>query len=144
LWEELSYWQLLGIYNSHQIAEKAVDGKEYDYGIHNGPGDAVRHCVWNCEMARRNSKQCAKKWGDAHEPKSCKNKKEQEEKDMDQHNNAVGRDLAQEEEICIISDPEAPIVIKVRETCETLCKKALKDGKLKVLEKERWGTRQRP
>ena len=35
--------------------------------LHNGNGDAFRHCLWNYGMAIDVGQDFAKKWGDAHE-----------------------------------------------------------------------------
>lgn len=55
--------------------------------LHNGSGDAFRHCFWSAMNARDQGKDIAKMFGDAHEdfdgnPPS--------EKAMDLHNNDVG------------------------------------------------------
>jgi hypothetical protein len=55
--------------------------------LHNGSGDAFRHCFWSAMNARDEGKDLAKQFGDAHEdfmgnPPA--------EKTMDLHNNGVG------------------------------------------------------
>lgn len=55
--------------------------------LHNGSGDAFRHCFWSAMNARDQGKELAKNFGDAHEdfdgnPGS--------EKSMDLHNNNLG------------------------------------------------------
>jgi hypothetical protein len=55
--------------------------------LHNGSGDAFRHCFWSAMNARDQGEDLAKQFGDAHEdflgnPEA--------EKKMDLHNNQVG------------------------------------------------------
>lgn len=58
--------------------------------LHNGSGDAFRHCFWSAMNARDQGKELAKQFGDAHEdfvgnPPN--------EKTMDLHNNNVGYEI---------------------------------------------------
>lgn len=64
--------------------------------------DAMRHCIWQCLLARKLGWQAAKDWGDLHEiplaqinrlpaPKKARQLLERE---MDLRNNIVGRSLA--------------------------------------------------
>ena len=84
-------------------------------GYHNGPADALRHCIWNCEMTRTIGAEKAKVFGDSHEinPPSAR------ETQMDLHNNKVGRELGASEQC---EDKE--------KNCADLCKEALDNGKL--------------
>ncbi|MEK6288884.1 MAG: RHS repeat-associated core domain-containing protein, partial [Acidobacteriota bacterium] len=86
---------LEGIVEAERIAQKvakAFGDQDNDYG------NAVKHCTWSCEMARRTNQYWAEQWGTAHE---C-DKKGRKDRDrsalMDLHNNAVGRELAKKPE----------------------------------------------
>lgn len=59
--------------------------------LHNGRGDAFRHCYWNAPMARHEGQELAKEFATAHEESAGQ---PPEEKAMDLHNNEVGRDIA--------------------------------------------------
>jgi hypothetical protein len=56
----------------------------------NNEGDAYRHCVWSCCMARTIGAEQAETITDIHE--DC-NPNRPEEHEMDQHNNKIGRDV---------------------------------------------------
>jgi len=94
-------------------------------GQRNGPGDAVRHCTWNCEMTRTIGKRNAEAWANAHE---CKEDGKidygYDETKMDLHNNEVGRALGSD--------------WKDNRECSERCGDALAQGKLTVLPKDRW------
>ena len=92
-------------------AKKIAEEQSRSYpGQWNGSGDAYRHCIWSCEMAKRIGKTNAELFGDAHEETGNGNPKEIE---MDKHNNQVGRMLS--ESAC---------------SCADACKQALEEGKL--------------
>ena len=55
-------------------------------GPHNGPQDALRHCVWICCMTQRSDMTFALAMGIAHEKTSTS----KDEKAMDIHNNIAG------------------------------------------------------
>lgn len=59
--------------------------------LHNGRGDAFRHCYWNALMAKHEGDALAKEFADAHEENTDQ---PADEKKMDLHNNSVGRDIA--------------------------------------------------
>jgi len=84
--------------------------------LHNGVGDAWRHCYWSCEMAKAIGQKCAKIIGDIHEDAGDRKGQPKNEREMDEHNNSVGRGLALQSG-----------------NCADLCQQALKDGKLKTL-----------
>ncbi len=84
--------------------------------LHNGAGDAWRHCNWSCEMARLIGQECAKIIGDIHENAGDRKGQPNNEREMDEHNNSVGRGLASQSG-----------------NCADLCQQALNDGKLKTL-----------
>jgi hypothetical protein len=80
-----------------QLAEqRAIPGGVR--GLHNGPGDAVRHAAASCQMTREFGEARAKEIGDNHEEGSSNSEGEQA---MDQHNNAVGRGLAGQRGSCM-------------------------------------------
>lgn len=56
-------------------------------GLHNGPGDAFRHCYWSALLARDIGADNAKSFTDAHEAYGAN---PVGEKAMDLHNNSVG------------------------------------------------------
>jgi RHS repeat-associated protein len=87
-----------------------------DDSLHNGPGDAWRHCYWSCMMGDVIGKRCARIIGNAYEDSGDRHGQPPDEREMDDHNNRVGRSLA--------GKPGS---------CKDLCQKALDDGKLKVL-----------
>jgi hypothetical protein len=58
-------------------------------GAHNGKQDAFRHALWNALNARDIGEGDAKKFANAHEATP---KQPDEERKMDLHNNAVGRE----------------------------------------------------
>lgn len=58
--------------------------------LHNGSGDAFRHCFWSAMNARDQGKELAKMFGDAHEDFSGN---PPDEKAMDLHNNGVGYEI---------------------------------------------------
>jgi len=66
-------------------------------GLHNGPGDAVRHASWQCKVTRRHGAAVAAAAGNAHEDAG---QNPTAERQMDQANNAAGRALASEEGDC--------------------------------------------
>lgn len=123
-WDEASLSELLGVKNSRDAAEAAVSGAQYNGTRWNGPGDAVRHCVWNCEMTRRNSEASAKKFADAHET-GVGPQFPQDEREMDLHNNDVGRQKGK-------CDPCK------KKSCKELCEEALRNGELRTLPQNRW------
>jgi RHS repeat-associated protein len=84
--------------------------------LHNGVGDAWRHCYWSGEMAKAIGQECAKIIGDIHEDAGDRKGQPKNERDMDEHNNSVGRGLALQSG-----------------NCADRCQQALKDGKLKTL-----------
>ncbi len=84
-----------GVLEAEAIAQKVAkvfgDGDD-DYG------NAVKHCTWSCEMARRTNQRVAKEWGTAHECDSRGRKERGPSELMDLHNNAVGREIAKQPE----------------------------------------------
>ena len=60
-------------------------------GLHNGQGDAFRHCIWSCDLANSLGVDQAKKVGDLHERYG---KGPEAEQCMDLKNNEEGRGAA--------------------------------------------------
>jgi RHS repeat-associated protein len=60
-------------------------------GLHNGPGDAYRHCVWSCLMTTKMGESTAKGFGDQHEEAGNRGGQPPAEEAMDRANNAQGR-----------------------------------------------------
>lgn len=58
--------------------------------------NAVKHCIWSCEMARRQGEKFAYDWGTAHECDSQGNPQAGKDSAMDLHNNEVGRFYARQ------------------------------------------------
>ncbi|MFI4852593.1 MAG: DUF6973 domain-containing protein [Gimesia chilikensis] len=61
--------------------------------LHNGNGDAFRHALWNCLMAKSIGVSKAKQWGDAHENGGT-SPNPPLEKEMDLFNNEIGRGIS--------------------------------------------------
>lgn len=60
-------------------------------GAHNGPQDALRHCIGTCDMTRRNGWLDTLVFGELNEKRGdWTHNQSAEEKAMDRHNNAVG------------------------------------------------------
>jgi hypothetical protein len=85
-------------------------------------------------MKRRNGKQSAKDWGDAHEARECKTEQEKSEKEMDLHNNDIGRKVADYTDGTVDPSTGNPD----QKSCKAECEDALKRGDLKVLPKDTW------
>ena len=75
-------------FNSNATTALKEAQKRFSAGsLHNGSGDAFRHCFWSAMNARDEGKELAKGFGDAHEDFDGNPPKE---KTMDLHNNRVG------------------------------------------------------
>jgi hypothetical protein len=86
--------------------------------LHNGQGDAFRHAYWNALMTRAHGSSLAKEFADAHEtnPNQPAN-----EKEMDLHNNEVGRQIA-------VQNPNATDA-----QLAELVMQALREGRLRTI-----------
>ena len=81
-------------FNSNANAALAEANKRFGPStLHNGSGDAFRHCFWAAMNARDESADLAKQFGDAHEDFVGNPK---DEKKMDLHNNGMGYKLGAE------------------------------------------------
>jgi nucleoid-associated protein YgaU len=84
--------------------------------LHNGSGDAFRHCFWSAMNARDQGKDLAKMFGDAHEDFDGN---PVDEKAMDLHNNEIGYEIGSS---CTAGSFDRHLAI--------LCVQAWTDGKL--------------
>jgi hypothetical protein len=112
LYHNSSNEDLLKLWRCRRRAFNAAENSGLN-GAHNGLQDAYRHCVWQCCVANELGNAAARAWGYAHESFPDNPSRE---RDMDMHNNAVGRDLAGD---C--------------GSCEGKCKKAINNGRLNTL-----------
>ncbi|KAH6904118.1 secreted protein [Coprinopsis sp. MPI-PUGE-AT-0042] len=71
----------------HADAASSAAQSNFPSSLHNGKGDAYRHCYWNARMTIDIGATKAKEIGDAHEAGSSG---PQAEKNMDLSNNATG------------------------------------------------------
>ena len=72
----------------------ALAQSDRDQSIYLGKADAFRHCLWNALLAYQVGEDMAKKLADAHElPEAPKDNNSNVEREMDLHNNRVGRRL---------------------------------------------------
>lgn len=83
--------------------------------LHNGKGDAFRHCYWSARMTIAMGVKEAKGFGDRHEATST----DMREKDMDLRNNLIGRSVGRTE--------------KTNKKSENKCKSMAENGKLVTL-----------
>ena len=91
--KEFLWWHPLAAIDFNSNASTALEEAKKRFNsasLHNGSGDAFRHCFWSAMNARDQGKDLAKQFGDAHEdyfgnPAA--------EKQMDLHNNGVGYDI---------------------------------------------------
>lgn len=86
--------------------------------LHNGAGDAFRHCYWSSLLARDIGRDNASEFTTAHESKPGNPKRE---KEMDLHNNGKGIEIGSKYPNA--SDDE---LVK-------MCQRALLKGELKVI-----------
>lgn len=101
-------------YKAKKLADKALsEAKKTGLpGLHNGPGDAWRHCYWNCTMTAEIGSDQAKIIADNHEKHGGGPANENA---MDYHNNAEGRSCG-------------------GKNCDICCQDRLDKGKLRVLD----------
>jgi hypothetical protein len=102
-------------YIGYHIAMDALKAAEETGlpGLHNGPGDAWRHCYWNCSMTQEFGPDRARKISSNHEKDEPGPAIETQ---MDLYNNAVGYSS------CDKTD------------CDACCQGKLDTGKLKVID----------
>ena len=88
--KDFLFWHPLAAISFNGNATTALEEAQKRFGpttLHNGSGDAFRHCYWSAMNARDEGAVLARKFGEAHEdwvgnPPA--------EKAMDLHNNGVG------------------------------------------------------
>jgi RHS repeat-associated protein len=144
LWREIGLYEKLCLKRAYDVAILIDRDPKYADGIVNGPGDAVRHCMWNCLMTKCLGRKGAQRWGDAHEESTPPGL--EDEREMDLHNNQQGRDIYSElvernwdawvKSIPV--DDSCPGDVVPDTDCKTACEEALAAGRLKVLEKSKW------
>jgi RHS repeat-associated protein len=85
----------LGSVMANELANAALKDAQHSGlpGLHNGPADAYRHCVWSCMMTQALGEKGAKAIGDQHEDAGDRGVPPQpkDERAMDEANNAAGR-----------------------------------------------------
>ncbi len=107
-WDRLTdaekQYLILHPWNASKIEEnarKALKKAEDIFGkgsLHNGSGDAFRHCYWSALLARDIGKEATKKFTSAHESRPGNPKKE---KEMDSYNNDVGIEIGRKKTSCL-------------------------------------------
>ena len=113
------------LYFTKKKAEAEAE-KRYPYSLTGGEGDAFRHAYWSALMTRAAGPKLAKKIGDAHEDFP-----HNEDRDMDLHNNQVGREIGARGKVIIYVDPGFPMVTYPATPLPDLVDQALKGGRLK-------------
>lgn len=91
--KDFLFWHPIAAISFNANAKTALAEAQKRFGpttLHNGSGDAFRHCYWSAMNARDQGAGLARKFGEAHEdwignPAA--------EKAMDLHNNGVGFDI---------------------------------------------------
>ncbi|MFG0609847.1 DUF6973 domain-containing protein [Delftia acidovorans] len=128
LMEELSHiwnigpWDALSTRSDNKDALSTAQRKFPRNELHNGKGDAFRHCYWSCIMSLRMGVDQAKSVGDTHEEYGTKAGQAKKEEIMDLHNNQKGRN-------CSLSS-------KTKNDCENKCQDSLDDGSLWFIDKD--------
>ena len=110
---------LTDIYGSIKKAENLAYQKYPANEIHNGRGDALKHCYLSALLSKKRGEGFAKDFMDAHEDVDGN---PPDEKSMDLHNNEVGRNIAKKNPS--VSD----------EKLGELCFKAVQGGRTKVID----------
>lgn len=84
-------WHPFAASDFREVATKALAEAQSRYPdtIHNGPGDAFRHCYWNALMTREQGAELAEQFATAHESGGGPVL----EREMDLYNNRVGRNI---------------------------------------------------
>jgi hypothetical protein len=87
------FWHPFAAVAFNSNAETALAEARRRFGpstLHNGSGDAFRHCFWSAMNARDEGAELARRFGEAHEDWAGN---PAAEKTMDLHNNGVGFDI---------------------------------------------------
>ena len=82
-------WYLATGYKANEKANEL-----YPNSLHNGKGDAFRHCYWNALSSKFIGINLTNQLTTAHEDKPFTYPYEQKEKDMDLYNNNIGQNIA--------------------------------------------------
>jgi hypothetical protein len=88
--KDFVFWHPLAAIDFKSNADTALAEAQKRFSkssLHNGSGDAFRHCFWSAMNARDQGEDIAKQAGDAHEDFTGN---PVNEKNMDLHNNRVG------------------------------------------------------
>lgn len=105
-----------GIYDE---AAKDAKSKFPRKDLHDGHGDAYRHCLASCMMARENGSTVASLLGWAHEKRGdLTRNQDRGEREMDDYNNAIGRQCSKDS--------------KNTQDCQQKCMSAVTNGDLKT------------
>ena len=100
--------------------------------IYLGKADAFRHCLWSALLAYQVGETYAKRLNDAHEREGeLKDHNTNLDREMDYHNNAVGRRLG------VFHAEQASVVVQSMTAffLYGVCKSALDSGQLKVVDR---------
>jgi uncharacterized membrane protein YgcG len=84
--------RMLYLASGYKAKEKA--NELYPNSLHNGKGDAFRHCYWNALSSKFIGVNLTNQLTTAHEDKPFTYPYEQKEKDMDLYNNNIGQNIA--------------------------------------------------
>ena len=108
------------IYNEALIdAQAQFPSEKFPGALHNGIGDAYRHCLASCMMAREDSSAAASVFGWVNEKRGdWTHNQERGEREMDNFNNAHGRQCAKDS--------------KDTKDCQQKCLNAATSGGLKT------------
>lgn len=91
--KDFVFWHPLAAISFNANASTALEEAQKRFGpstLHNGSGDAFRHCFWSAMNARDQGAELARRFGEAHEDWTGN---PAAEKTMDLHNNSVGFDI---------------------------------------------------
>ena len=88
----------LDVWDAQDAAESRYPGE-----THNGRGDAFKHCMASCRIAQRSGDTYAWLLGELNELKGDLFGQPQDERDMDDYNNACGRSLATDDADCSLA-----------------------------------------
>ena len=120
---------ILNVEDTAVASSPDAQGISQNLGGHNGPGDALRHCTMNCRMTRNHGLATAQLASWSHEAPipfigGGLNNVNNPERFMDDHNNACGQRLAENQP----SD----------KSCQRGCEELLLNGGLRTLNLSQW------